>query len=154
TSVLAKCDEGRCRDRIMCKEEMEYPLLARARETLAEAELLAGSGFRFGAINRLYYACFYAVTALLQMEGFSSHKHSGVISLFDQHWIKPGRLPIAMGRFYRKLFELRHHGDYASMVPLEEAQLSDLLEEARRFIEQVERAIHRGPPDVSQEASP
>lgn len=138
----------------MSSEGVLRLLILRARETLAEAELLNRSGFRFGAINRLYYDCFYAVTALLQMEGFSSHKHSGVISLFDQHWIKPRRLPITMGRFYRKLFELRHQGDCANIIPLEEVNVFDLTDEARRFIEQIEQIVREDSPDTSQEASP
>lgn len=137
----------------MSNESVLRLLILRARETLAEAEPLNRAGFRFGATNRPYYACFYAVTALLQMEGFSSHKHSGVISLFDQYWIKPGRLPITMGRFYRKLFELRHQGDYANMVPLDEVNISDLIDEAHRFIEQIVQTIRQDSPDTSQEAS-
>lgn len=137
----------------MSEEDSVSLFIARARETLAEAELLNRAGFRFGAVNRLYYACFYAVTALLQTEGVFSHKHSGVLALFDRHWIKPGRLPIAMGRFFRKLFELRHQGDYASMVPLDEFQLSTLFDEARHFIDQVEQIIRSDTKDPPQEAS-
>ncbi|MCS7309556.1 MAG: HEPN domain-containing protein [Armatimonadetes bacterium] len=137
----------------MSEEEVVSLLMARAQETLAEAELLIASGFRFGAINRLYYACFYAVTALLHTEGLSAHKHSGVISLFDQHWIKPGRLPVAMGRFYRRLFELRHQGDYASMVPVDETQLSDLVEEAHRFIAHIRDLVRPSSTDLSQEVT-
>jgi uncharacterized protein (UPF0332 family) len=72
--------------------------LARAAESLAEANLLLANDHARTAVNRLYYACFYAVSALLLAEGHSSPKHSGVRALFDQHWIAPGRLPKEMGR--------------------------------------------------------
>jgi hypothetical protein len=72
--------------------------LARAQESLAEAELLLANDHVRTAVNRLYYACFYAVSALLLTEGYSSPKHSGVRALFDQHWIVPGRLTKDMGR--------------------------------------------------------
>ena len=39
--------------------------IARSRETLKEAELLAREKFYNAAINRLYYACYYASVALL-----------------------------------------------------------------------------------------
>ena len=38
--------------------------LERARETLAEARLLVESDRMRGAVNRVYYAMFYAVSAL------------------------------------------------------------------------------------------
>jgi hypothetical protein len=39
--------------------------MRRANEAIAEAELLAGSGHWNTSVNRLYYACFYAASALL-----------------------------------------------------------------------------------------
>ncbi len=39
--------------------------LERAGETLDEATSLKESKHYHGAVNRLYYSCFYAVTALL-----------------------------------------------------------------------------------------
>jgi len=65
--------------------------LARARETLEEARLMAQARHWDGCVNRLYYACFYAVTALFVAHGLSSAKHSGVRSLFGQHFVKPRR---------------------------------------------------------------
>lgn len=37
----------------------------RCFETLAEAKILMASGKFSGTINRIYYACFYIVSALL-----------------------------------------------------------------------------------------
>jgi uncharacterized protein (UPF0332 family) len=47
----------------------------RAREALEEARVLAGSGHWNTCVNRLYYACFYAVSALLSKHDLSSSKH-------------------------------------------------------------------------------
>lgn len=90
--------------------------LARATESIAEAKLLLTNGHTRTAVNRVYYACFYATSALLLAEGHSSPKHSGVRALFDQHWIVAGRLPKDMGRFYRRLFDSRQKSDYADLV--------------------------------------
>lgn len=56
--------------------------LKRAFETLEDARILAQAERWNACVNRLYYACFYAVTALLSQEGLYSSKHSGVRSLF------------------------------------------------------------------------
>jgi uncharacterized protein (UPF0332 family) len=59
--------------------------VTRAEETLEDARLVLEQGHLHSAVNRLYYACFYIVSALLFTEGLSSSKHSGVRSLFDRH---------------------------------------------------------------------
>lgn len=121
--------------------EQTEELLERARQTLAEAEVLIREGFLHGAVNRLYYACFYAVSALLRSENRFSSKHSGVIARFDQYWIKPGRLPVEMGRFYRSLFELRQQGDYANVLLVSREQTEQILEQSRSFIDSVENCL-------------
>lgn len=64
--------------------------LAQARGTLAEAaQLLASQAFR-GAVNRLYYTACYAARALLALRDADAARHSGVVSLFQQHFIKCG----------------------------------------------------------------
>ena len=56
--------------------------LSRAKESLTETELLLAKGHVLTAVNRLYYACFYAASAILLLKGYSSPKHTGVRSLF------------------------------------------------------------------------
>ena len=58
----------------MKPEEREYTLfrLAQAEEALEDARILLGRARLQGAVNRLYYACFYAVTALLFSEGHAA----------------------------------------------------------------------------------
>jgi len=46
------------------KDLIQYRI-ARAKEAIEEARVLAGAGHWNGSVNRLYYACFYAVSALL-----------------------------------------------------------------------------------------
>jgi uncharacterized protein (UPF0332 family) len=48
----------------------------RAWETLSEAGLMAESGHWNTCINRLYYACFYGINALLIKHNLSSAKHA------------------------------------------------------------------------------
>ena len=43
--------------------------LERARESLQEANILLERGHGNAFVNRLYYACFYAVSALLLTKG-------------------------------------------------------------------------------------
>lgn len=69
-------------------EKLARHRLSRAREAFAEGEqLLAASGL-MGAVNRLYYAAFYAARALLALREVDSSRHSGVISMFQRHFVK------------------------------------------------------------------
>ncbi len=113
----------------------------RAKETFEDAKLVLEQGHLHSAINRLYYTCFYLVSALLFTEGLSSYKHSGVRSLFDRYWIRTGRLPVKMSEFYRQLFNRRQQADYADRITFtaEEAQLWFM--EANDFINRLSLEI-------------
>lgn len=115
----------------------------RARETLEEARLLSSAGHANACVNRLYYAAFYAVLALLLSEGLSSKKHSGVRSLFDREWVKTGRVPVHLGRLYRRLFDSRQKGDYADHVEFDIEMVAPWIEEVEVFVETVNGLLER-----------
>lgn len=54
--------------------------LEKASDALASAKLERAEGHLAFAVNRLYYACFYAVTALLLTSGKQFTRHSAVIA--------------------------------------------------------------------------
>ena len=68
-------------------KELVLYRLTRAHETL-DARLLANAGRWNACVNRLYYACFYAISALLVRNSLSSSKHAGVRGFFTP---LPGR---------------------------------------------------------------
>lgn len=119
-----------------CRYRMEQ-----AEEALRDAERLLEGGSLRATVNRLYYACFYAVSALLLTEDHYSRKHSGTEALFVRHWISPGRLPVDMGRFYRHLFKHRQQGDYAYQVGFESRDVEQWLAQTRTFIQCVEQLV-------------
>lgn len=54
------------------KEEIKQLALYRmnrAKEALDEADLLLSNGHVLTSVNRIYYACFYAVSAILLLKG-------------------------------------------------------------------------------------
>ncbi len=75
-----------------------YPLLAGsativvADETLKEVEILAKESHFNAAANRLYYACYYAVSALLVANGFNAQSHAGAKTLLGLHFVSKGLL--------------------------------------------------------------
>lgn len=125
------------------KELVSYRL-QRARETLADARILADAGRWNPCVNRLYYACFYAVSALLVQDGLSSSKHTGLRSLFNRHFVKTNKVPKEKARIFNDLFERRQEGDYVDFVSFEESQVLPWLPEAEAFVENIAVLIEKG----------
>jgi hypothetical protein len=115
--------------------------LNRADESLEEALILLERDHINTFVNRLYYACFYAVTALLLSKGLSSSKHSGVRALFHQNIVKNGLLNREMGKFYDKIFDTRQKGDYADLVYFEKKEVGSWFGEAKKFISSIKNII-------------
>lgn len=88
----------------------------KALESLAAAHRELGAGAYAFAINRAYYALFYAVSALLLEEGRRFGKHSSVRAAFNRDLIKPGRLSGEHGKLYNQLFRDRQEGDYIAFT--------------------------------------
>jgi len=92
-------------------------------------------------MNRLYYAMFYAVLALIVFERFISSKHTGVLSFFNKQFIKENVFPTEMGRWINKAFELRQTGDYREYVELTREQVEPYIEFAKSFVKKVEEFL-------------
>ena len=85
---------------------------SRSLETLKEADLLIQNEFWNASINRIYYACYYAVNALLLKSKINSSSHKGIRQLFGLHFIQTGLISKEDGRLISDLFDRRQTGDY------------------------------------------
>ena len=117
----------------------------RTHETLEDARILADSKRWNACVNRLYYACFYAVSALLIQNDLSSSKHTGVRSLFNLHFVKTGKVPKDIARIYNDLFERRQESDYSDFFSFKESQILPLISQADIFIDYVLKLIKLSP---------
>lgn len=115
--------------------------LQRARETLEDARILANASRWNPGVNRLYYACFYAVSALLIQRGLSYSKHTGVRSLFNRHYVRTSMVPKELAQLYNDLFERRQESDYMDFVDFEESQVRPWISRAEQFVEHITSII-------------
>ena len=111
--------------------------MTRANEAMEDARILAQAARWNACVNRLYYACFYAVSALLACHGLSSSKHTGVRSLFNKHYVRTGKISKNLARIYNDLFERRKEGDYMDFVRFKQSQVLPWLSKTERFIEYI-----------------
>jgi len=115
--------------------------LKKARETYDEIEILVTANRLNGAANRMYYAVFHAVCALLIHDGIQVNTHKGSHALFSQQYIKTGILPREYGQLYNQLQTMREEGDYNCAYDVEFDELQQRLEPTRRIIEDIERLV-------------
>ncbi len=93
------------------------------------------------AANRLYYAAFYALTALLLKQGHNTQTHKGVKNVFYEHFIRTGLVSAEKGRHYSILFDKRQAGDYADLIDWTEKDILPLIEPTKNFIETIKNLI-------------
>lgn len=112
--------------------------LEKAKNTLSDAKKYVGGVTLESTVNRIYYAIFYAVNALLITKGLSSSKHAGVLALFNREIIKNGLIEKRFGKFYSDMFDNRQEGDYKDFVKFEKEDVEEWLNKAEKFINKIE----------------
>jgi uncharacterized protein (UPF0332 family) len=85
------------------------------------------------AMNRIYYAAFYAVSAALMKRGSTFKKHTGVRIAFHREFIKTGLLDSEWAKFYDQLFEDRQEGDYIALTTFDPAYVESQLTRCAEF---------------------
>lgn len=114
------------------------PYLDRAKEELRAVEVNIREELYAVAISRCYYAMFYAVSGLLASIGISRSKHSGIISVFREHFIKTGLIEAEFSDILGVGFDARQESDY-ELVPLIDRELAlKRLHDAQRFVDRVD----------------
>ena len=115
--------------------------IQKSKETIAEVEIQIKNEFWNTAINRMYYACFYAVSALLVKNEIETSSHTGVRQQFGQLFVKTGKFDKKLAKHYTDLFEKRHKGDYNDFFDFDEATVTRLLPVSKDFIDSIEKLI-------------
>jgi uncharacterized protein (UPF0332 family) len=115
--------------------------LRKSSEALESAESEYSAARYSFAVNRAYYACFYALSAVLLRHGRSYVKHSGVRAALHRRLIKTGTLEARWGQFYDRVFDYRQRGDYQELVVFEADQVRDLCTNASGFVEEMRRLL-------------
>lgn len=93
------------------------------------------------AMNRVYYACFYSVCAVLTAEGLAYAKHSTVRTALHQHLVKTGRLAQPWGAFYNRAFDDRQEADYEAVAEFDDAIVSERIQKAEQFTIEIRKLV-------------
>ena len=116
--------------------------LKKAHETYDEIEILVAANRLNGAANRMYYAVFHAVCALLIRDGIQVNTHRGSHAMFSQYYIKTGIFPKEYGQLYNQLQTMREESDYNCAYDVEIDELQQRIAPAKQMIEDIEKLIN------------
>ena len=117
--------------------------LQRANETISEIKILIENKLWNTAVNRMYYACFYAVGALLAKNGVETSSHSGSRQKFGQLFIHTGLISKELGKHYSELFEKRQKGDYNDFFDFDQETVLKLYPPSVELIKEIEMQISK-----------
>lgn len=115
--------------------------LERARQTLGEADLLRTGDYFNATVNRLYYACYYAASALLLNRHIEANTHNGVKTQLSMHFVRTGLLDLEHSTTFGLLFDKRHSSDYGDFAYCDAALVDVLRPRAEAFINAVEQLV-------------
>ena len=110
-----------------------------AHRTMDEVSSHMANGFYNTAVNRMYYACYYAASAMLVAEHITTKSHDGVKQMFSLHFVKTGKVPVELGKSYSRLFDKRTKGDYNDLFDNDQTVCEELYPEAKNFVDSLTR---------------
>lgn len=122
------------------RELAEYRL-KESQEKLDSARILFEKGKYKDSVSRSYYAMFTAARALLATKNLDSAKHSGIVSLFNQHFVKTGIVGKNCGRILAEAKGIREESDYGDFVIVSREDALHQIQNADLFISEVSKII-------------
>ena len=117
--------------------------LERANEQLKSAEILFESKMYRDSLSRSYYAMFSAARAILATKNFDSKKHSRIISLFNQHFVKQSIIDRSLGQYLNKAKMKRESSDYTDFYIVSRNEALEQISTAKIFVSSIEDYINQ-----------
>lgn len=119
--------------------ELSALLLERACQTLSFIPKHIEIGDYHTALNRSYYAAFYAIKSIEILDGYDSKKHSGVISFFRQNYVKNGVFDTEISNIIGRLEQYRELSDYNVAASFDKTDAEEQYNNARILVEAILR---------------
>ena len=111
--------------------------LEKATNTMAQIPELQKLGYWDNIANRLYYAVFHAVNALLIHDGHPVNTHRGIIARFGNYFIRTGIFASEDGRLYSDLQTMRNNSDYNCSYDATQQEIEPMIIPAKNLIDKV-----------------
>ena len=117
--------------------------LQEAKDSLKVAERCLEDGFVKDAINRSYYAAFYAIKAVLALGTIDFKRHKDVVAYFNKEYVATEIFPRELGRKLGRLKQLREKSDYDDFYIATREEAEEQIETGKQLLELIEEYIKR-----------
>ena len=108
--------------------------MGKARQLLHDVDVLIENELWNSTINRMYYACFHAVSALLIKNGIEVKSHMGIRQAFGLHFVKAGKVSLDYGRIFSRIYDKRQSSDYDDFIDFTKEEVEKLYPQIKSFI--------------------
>ena len=122
--------------KIMVEFEIE-----RAHRLIEQFPILENAKLWDTLANRVYYAVFHAVTALLIKNGLHAESHQGVMVLLNKHFVKEGLIDVEYGRLFVRLENMREKSDYTCLFETTEEEVVPMIPKAKELVSIIESLL-------------
>ena len=120
------------------REDLSRYRLSLALETLDTAKMCYDNGKYRDANNRTYYAVFYAIRAVLALEGTDFKRHKDVLAYFNKEYVATGVFPRMIGRNIGILKQIREDSDYDDFYLATKSEALEQIETAENLIAMID----------------
>ena len=118
--------------------DLSFYRLEKAKKDLEDAKKTLELEMYDTSANRSYYAIFHAARAILALDGQDFKKHSGVISKFQQDYIKTEIFDKTMSNIIKSAFDMRTESDYEDFYVISKDDVKTQVMEAEQFVITIE----------------
>jgi len=122
--------------RIMVELEIE-----RAEKIMQQFAVLQEQQYWDTLVNRMYYAAFHAISALLIHNAMPVHTHKGALIRFNKEFVRTGKFTVEEGRLFSQLEGLRERGDYNCFIDASLEEVVPLIEPLKALIAKIETLV-------------
>jgi uncharacterized protein (UPF0332 family) len=123
------------------KKDLVAYRASRSKETLKEAKTMIDNRYWNAAVNRIYYSCYYAVSALLLLKSIETGTHKGIRQMFGLYFVQTGLVSKEDGRFFSDLYDRRQTGDYDDFIIYDKVTVNQLFSQADEFVDNMIKLI-------------
>lgn len=113
----------------------------KSADTYREAEIAISNEAWGMAANRIYYACFHAISALFVNDMHPVSTHLGMKIAFGKYYVQEGLASPQQGRLFSQLASLREKADYDCLFTTTREDVLKFLPEARALLDHIKSLI-------------
>ena len=120
------------------KKDLAIYRMENAKDTLDTAKICMEFKRYKDSINRCYYAAFYAIKAVLALEGKEFKRHKDAVGYFNQMSVATGKFSRECGKRLGRLKRKREVSDYDDFYVASNEEAIEQYESAEMIVKQVQ----------------